>query len=125
MDAIKRELERLLDANPASVGTLYVEVLELLDRLAQDRQPALEQISAPEIRVVATDERSGQTSLCLLPVAYAQTSNGVILSGETYAAEPVQIACLSEFAVEKLRDLQGIGPDKPRCNHQESSNIDK
>lgn len=125
MDAIKRELERLLDANPASVGTLYVEVLELLDRLARDRQPPLEQISAPEIRVVATDECTGQTALCLLPIAYAQTANGVTLSGETYAADPVQIACLSEFALEKLRDLQGIGADKPRCNHHESSKSDK
>lgn len=122
LENIRRELELLLSEGPQAG---YLQVLELLDELAQGDRPPLAHIQASEVRLVVTDRHSGRTFQRQLPLDYEETANGVTISGETYAGQPVQIAFLSEFAVEKLRDLQGSGANRPRCQHQNIVENDK
>ena len=79
---------------------------QLVDELEAQRPP-LTKISAEEVKLLVTDDETGRTFLRKIPLDYLETSNGITLAGETYAAQPTQIVFLTEFALGKLMELQG------------------
>ncbi|EGO65638.1 hypothetical protein [Acetonema longum] len=76
---------------------------------------SFEKIEADSIVAEIMDKATGKIFRRTLPVKYLETDNGVILSGETVAGHPSEIAFYSEAALAKIHDLLGKGPDSPRC----------
>lgn len=74
-----------------------------------------DRIEAESIVVEVTDRSTGQVFRRELPIKYLETSNGIILAGETLAGEPCEIALLSTEALVRMKDLFGRGPDTDRC----------
>lgn len=79
-----------------------------------DIEENLKKIEADVVTVEVEDQQTGKVFRRNLPVKYIENANGVILSGETLAGKPSQIAFLSQFACEKLNDVTGRGADSPR-----------
>lgn len=76
-----------------------------------------EKIEAGCVTLEVIDQETGKTYRRLLPLYYLENTNGILLSGENASGVPVEIAFLSEAAIEKMKDLLGKGPDQPRCDH--------
>jgi hypothetical protein len=75
----------------------------------------LDVIEADTITVEIVDKNTGKMFRRILPVHYYETSNGLILSGETMEGTPSRIAFFSDTALGRIPDLLGKGPDAPRC----------
>jgi hypothetical protein len=73
-------------------------------------------ISASEVIIRVEDGDSGQIFERSLPLDYYENDNGIRLRGENFKGEPVEIAFLSEKALDKIAGLTGGGPDKSRCS---------
>ncbi len=76
----------------------------------------LDRIHAESVVLEVTDAETGLSFRRSLPLSYTENANGILLAGEDVSGKSVQIAFLSSFAVEKMRDLSGKGPDAPRCD---------
>ncbi len=83
------------------------EALTQLAREEEEKRPPLTKITASQVRLLVTDDETGRVFERTLPLDYLETSNGITLSGETYAAQPTQIVFYTEFALGKLLELQG------------------
>lgn len=75
----------------------------------------VDKIEADAITVEILDKNTGLIYRRCLPVNYCETSNGLVLTGETIEGAPAQIAFLSETALDKMMELFGQGADTPRC----------
>ncbi|MBP2637626.1 MAG: hypothetical protein H6Q72_3533 [Firmicutes bacterium] len=72
-------------------------------------------IEADGVVLEVIDKNTGKTFRRSLPLAYLETGNGVVLSGENLDGKPAQISFLSDVALTKINDLIGKGPDHDRC----------
>ena len=88
------------------IPLMWEQMGQLVDEMESSR-PSLTKISAEEVQLLVMDDESGRSFLRKIPLDYLETSNGITLSGETYAAQPTQIVFLTEFALGKLLELQG------------------
>jgi len=79
----------------------------------------LDKIEADTVIVEVIDNTTGKIFRRTLPIKYLETDNGIQLFGETIEGTPSQIAFYSDTAMTKMSDLLGMGPDAPRCNHDE------
>lgn len=79
----------------------------------------LDKIEADTVIVEVIDNTTGKIFRRTLPIKYLETDNGIQLFGETIEGTPSQIAFYSDTAMTKMSDLLGLGPDAPRCNHDE------
>ena len=122
LSGLRYEIQKLLDGkSPCSAESLsvYGQVLNLLDEAIAknaDGLPEPSLISASEIDVVITDSKSGRSFRRSLPLDYFETDNGITISGEDSSGQPANIVLLSGTAIDKIRDLSGLGLDKPRCH---------
>jgi hypothetical protein len=110
MDALKNLLKNWLDEHEAEADCLLPQMWATMGQLADEleaKRPPLTKISAEEVKLLVTDDETGRTFLRKIPLDYLETSNGITLAGETYAAQPTQIVFLTEFALGKLMELQG------------------
>lgn len=73
------------------------------------------QITAQEVTVEVTDERTGQVFRRTLPIDYFETANGIILRGENLDGTFSQLVFYSGRGVERLQDLTGHGADADPC----------
>lgn len=92
---------------------------QLYDGLAQellDSAPGVASITAPNLVVEVKDEATGRLYRRYLEVEYQESDNGICLSGEDMAGAPVQMVFLSNAALARMRELQGGGPNAPRCD---------
>jgi hypothetical protein len=78
-------------------------------------------IEADCVVIEVIDKNTGKTFRRSLPLAYLETGNGVVLSGESLDGKPVQIRFLSEAALSKINDLIGKGPDHDRCGSKNAA----
>ena len=123
MTQLQAQMSALLSAHlPGSpqAAKAYNQILDLLDEAMSTHSamlPAATRIHADTVRIMVTDQQTGQTVLRDLPLEYAETANGITLSGENYEGHPAQIAFFSQSEAERLLDLQGQGLDKPRCHY--------
>jgi hypothetical protein len=74
-------------------------------------------ISANETVIRIKDKNTGKIFERTLPLDYFENDNGIRLRGENLKGELVEIAFLSEKALDKINDLTGGGPDKSRCSN--------
>jgi hypothetical protein len=74
----------------------------------------MDEVAAHQVVVEVVDQKTGYTLRRELPIDYFENDNGVILRGETFEGKPGQLAFLSEAALNKINDLVGKGPDRPR-----------
>lgn len=84
------------------------------EALLQDETP-VDFLSAPNAVLEVVDQTTGRLYRRYLELEYEENDNGIRLLGEDMAAQPVQIVFLSNAALKKMHDLQGAGPDTPRC----------
>lgn len=86
----------------------------LADELLRDA-PGQCRLQAPNavVEVVADD---GRLYRRYLELGYDESENGLRLLGEDMGGAPVQITYLSETALGRMHELQGKGPDAPRCD---------
>jgi hypothetical protein len=99
----------------AEMMQLHAAMWDALSSVLAEREaglPPLSRISADNVRLVVTDADTGRVFLRHLPLEYSESSNGVVLKGETFAAQPTKIVFLTEFALGKLLELQGQGQDE-------------
>lgn len=78
-----------------------------------------DKIEANSVVVEIIDHNTGKIFRRSLPIDYVETDNGIRLSGETIDGKSAQIAFFSDTAITKINDLLGMGPNTPRCNHDE------
>ncbi len=78
----------------------------------------LECIEADRVTIEVADKVTGRIFRREVPLHYLENHNGLMLSGENPSGESVQIAFLSDAALDKMKDLLGQGPDQPRCGHE-------
>ena len=110
-------LREAASENPES-PELYTRMWDALSSVLNQREsahPPLNRIFAEEVTLIVTDAKKGRVFLRQLPLAYSETSNGITLKGETFAAEPTEIVFFTEFALGKLLELQGQGQNEPEC----------
>ncbi len=115
--------EWLQDASTEDTDTttLHAAMWDILSSILAEREaglPPLSRISADNVRLVVTDDETGRVFMRHLPLEYSETSNGVVLKGETFAAQPTKIVFLTEFALGKLLELQSQG----QSEHGDSEN---
>lgn len=79
----------------------------------------LDKIEADEVIVEVIDKNTGKMFRRNLPMRYFETTNGVILSGETFDGKPAEINFLSDAVLAKINDLFGKGPDHSPCDNKE------
>ena len=72
-------------------------------------------ISAREVTVEVTDERTGKKYRRSLPIDYYENANTLVLRGENLDGSFSQLVFYSGRGMERLRDLTGGGPDKDPC----------
>ena len=81
-------------------------------------EPVFE-ISAREVTLEITDERTGKHYRRTLPIDYYETANAVILRGENLDGRFSQLVFYSGRGVQRLQGLTGKGPDADPCGtHQ-------
>ena len=73
------------------------------------------ELSAREVTVEFTDERTGKTYRRTLPIDYYETANAVILRGENLDGRFSQLVFYSGRGVQRLQGLTGKGPDADPC----------
>lgn len=73
------------------------------------------EITAKEITVEVTDERTGQVYRRTLPVDYFENANTLMLRGENLDGSFSQIVFYSARGLKHMRDLTGKGPDSDPC----------
>jgi hypothetical protein len=117
--------EWLQDASVDDTETipLHAAMWDVLSSALAEREtglPPLSRISADNVRLVVTDDETGRVFMRHLPLEYSESSNGVVLKGETFAAQPTKIVFLTEFALGKLLELQGQGQDEHVCDGHHS-----
>ncbi|HHX30257.1 MAG TPA: hypothetical protein GX720_03405 [Clostridiaceae bacterium] len=117
MDEKVKELKSCIGSRIGREGDpdrMIPALWEALTQIAQDeeqKRPPLTKITAGQVRLLVTDDETGRVFERTLPLDYLETSNGITLSGETYAAQPAQIVFYTEFALGKLLELQGEDDD--------------
>lgn len=72
-------------------------------------------ISAREVTVEVTDERTGKQYRRSLPIEYYENANTLVLRGENLDGSFSQLVFYSGRGMERLRDLTGGGPDQDPC----------
>ncbi len=81
-------------------------------------EPVFE-ISAREVTLEITDQRTGKHYRRTLPIDYYETANAVILRGENLDGRFSQLVFYSGRGVQRLQGLTGKGPDADPCGtHQ-------
>lgn len=78
-------------------------------------------IEADYVIIEVIDKNTGKMFRRSLSLAYLETGNGVVLSGESLDGKPAQISFLSDAALAKIHDLIGKGPDHDSCGSREGS----
>lgn len=114
---LKDFIEDWLDDSQRGADRLIPILWEAVGQITEEREatlPPLTRITAERVRLLVTDQETGRPFLRSLPLDYLETSNGITLAGETYAAQPTQIVFFTEFALGKLLELQGEEGD---CDH--------
>lgn len=114
MDEKRTELKNLirqwLESQEEDVNCLLPLLWEAAGQVTGEIEaglPPLTSITAEEVELLVTDQVTGRPFHRTLPLDYLETSNGITLSGETYAAQPTQIVFFTDFALGKLLELQG------------------
>lgn len=101
--------------SPRECTELARKLFDEITGLLLQNAPETGHISAPNSVVEVMDAKSGHLYRRYLELEYEETGNGLRLMGDDIGAKPVQIVFLSNTAIEKMHDLQGLGPDDPVC----------
>lgn len=112
---LARWIEEMADA-PREQALLARRLFDGLATRLLEGAPGATHISAPNLVAEVVDKDSGRLYRRYLEVEYDESDNGLRLLGEDIGANPVQIVFLSEKALSRMHDLQGQGPDSPRCH---------
>ena len=108
-----------ISSNETEMIPLHAAMWDVLSSVLAEReaeQAPLSRISSDNVRLVVTDETTGRVFMRHLPLEYSESSNGIVLTGETFSAQPTKIVFLTEFALGKLLELQGQGQDEHVCD---------
>ena len=73
------------------------------------------EITAKEVVVEVTDERTGQVYRRELPIFYYENANFLKLSGENMDGSLSQLVFLTARGIERVKDITGKGPDHDPC----------
>ena len=73
------------------------------------------EISAREVTLEVTDERTGRHYRRTLPIDYWETANTVVLRGENLDGSFSQLVFYTNRGLQRLQGLTGKGPDADPC----------
>lgn len=73
------------------------------------------EISAKEVTVEVTDEKTGQSFRRTLPIDYLETAHCLRLMAEDLDGKPSELVFFSDLGKSRLRDMTGGGADKDPC----------
>ena len=73
------------------------------------------EITAKEVVVEVTDERTGQVYRRELPIFYYENANFLKLSGENMDGSLSQLVFLSSRGIDRFKDISGKGFDHDPC----------
>ncbi len=121
---LKNLIENWLDDPQWGADCLLPLLWEAVGQATEEKEaalPPLTRITAEQVQLLVTDQETGRPFLRSLPLDYLETSNGITLAGESYAAQPTQIVFFTEFALGKLLELQGEEGD---CDHDHDHDHD-
>lgn len=107
---LKDLIRRWMESQKGDVDCLIPVLWEAAGQVTEEIEaalPPLTSITAEQVQLLVTDQVSGRPFYRVIPLEFLETSNGITLSGETYAAQPTQIVFFTEFALGKLLELQG------------------
>ncbi|MDO4788357.1 MAG: hypothetical protein Q4A19_04290 [Johnsonella sp.] len=89
-----------------------------LTNLLSDGDSAPTRISSPNVLIEVIDSSTGKLYRRYLELDFHETGNGIRLRGEDIGGNPAEIVFLSNTAIEQIKELQGFGPDLPRCEDE-------
>ena len=118
MEQVVEELAAWVQKNGDTPAHQTQLMRQLYDGLAQallGNAPAVASITAPNLVAEVADEATGRLHRRYLEVEYQESDNGICLAGEDMGGAPVQMVFLSSAALARMRELQGGGPNAPRC----------
>ncbi|HZK29453.1 MAG TPA: hypothetical protein VFD19_04480, partial [Clostridia bacterium] len=110
LNELKMWIRQWLDSQDVESSCLIPKMWAAIAQVVEETQTSLAplaSISAEQVQLLVTDDDTGRSFHRVIPLDYLETSNGITLSGETYAAQPTQIVFLTELALVKLLELQG------------------
>ena len=110
------ETIRLESAHPAETSALLREILDQLAGGFAGKE-AFDRIDAPNAVIELIDQETGLLYRRYLELEFHENDNGIQIIGEDLAGTPARIVFLSNKALEKIHDLQGMGLNAPRCDH--------
>ena len=81
------------------------------------------EITAKEVTIQVTDERTGEQYSRTLPIDYYENANVLKLSGENLDGSSSSIVFYSVRGMERLKDLTGKGVDHDPCGTHKSEDL--
>lgn len=119
IDEIVRQVVEYTEKNKLQIRDSSLFVREIYDSISSallDRyEPQMDILKAENAVLEVIDEKTGLLFRRYLELNIVENSNGLRITGEDISGKEQQIAFLSQHAIEKINELQGKGPDKPRC----------
>lgn len=103
------------DLTPAEAAKAARALFDAVAGALLEDAPPASRIAAPNAVVEALDAQTGRLYRRYLELGYDEGPNGLRLMGEDLAGQPVQLVYLSDTALRSMHELQGHGPDEPRC----------
>lgn len=122
LNELKIWIQQWFESQAAGIDCLIPKMWEAIGQIVNELEsdlPPLISISAEQVQLLVTDDETGRSFHRSIPLDYLETSNGITLAGETYAAQPTQIVFLTEFALGKLVELQGQDGDHDHDHYHE------
>jgi len=83
---------------------------------AQNIREELVYIKSENAVIEVIDKETGGLFRRYLELTFDENNNGLRLLGEDMSGKESQIVFLSNSSIEKMSELRGRGPDKPRCD---------
>ncbi len=118
MKEVAKNIANELSKKTANEQALLLrELFDTVTNMLFHEQEHITHISSPNAVVEALDRNTGFLYRRYLELSYDETGNGIRLIGEDISGKPVQIVFLSNSSIEQMKELQGSGPDHPRCKH--------
>ena len=118
VDELVVQLTKWIESNarsPLEKSQLLRKIVDEVSDLVIEDSDRISYITAPNAVVEVIDSQTGNLFRRYLELEYNENSNGLRLIGEDISGNDVQIAYLSETAIEHMHELGGNGPDQPRC----------
>ncbi|WP_455538880.1 hypothetical protein [Terrisporobacter sp.] len=107
----QEDLIKLRDDTIALISDFFYDHLDSVENIPLDF------ICSDEVTLEVIDEKTSRIFKRKLDISYVENSNGIRLQGENFEGKPSEIVFLSNTAIDKIKDVIGLGLNTSPCNH--------